>query len=169
MTRAAFFRTTYLILWRARVKHELIPELIKIHRNASDFDDFIFGRARSASAPRRTAQRSVPTNCRDTSETIRAIQKFQLRKRRKRDRQSLRTRGRLCHHADRVRSPDLKSASTVSVGRRVLRLRRVSGVRRLRRLDYREDLHPEPRGFRVRRMIRDDSRVLCEVRQSARL
>ena len=53
---------------------------------------------------------------------------------------------------------------TVSVVRRVLRLRRVSAVRRLRLLDHREDLHPGLRGYRARQMILGDWRVLCEAR-----
>ena len=57
----------------------------------------------------------------------------------------------------------------VLVARRVLRLRRVSAVRRLRLLDHLEDLRQGLRGYRARRMIRDDWPVLCVTRRFVRL
>jgi hypothetical protein len=81
----------------------------------------------------------------------------------KRDRQSSRTRGRLRQHAGRARY------LRVLVARRVLLLRRVSAVRRLRLLDHREDLRQGLRGYRARRMIRDDWPVLCVTRRFVRL
>jgi hypothetical protein len=66
-------------------------------------------------------------------------------------------------HASRVRYP------TALVAARVLRLHRVSAVRRLRLLDRREDLRQGLRGYRARRMTRDDWPVLCVTRRFVRL
>ena len=72
-------------------------------------------------------------------------------------------------HPRHAESRRIACNATVLVVRRVLRLRRVSAVRRLRLLDHREDLHQGLRGYRARRMIRDDWRVLCEARRFVRL
>ena len=64
---------------------------------------------------------------------------------------------------------ELCATLTVLVAPRVLRLRRVSAVRRLRLQDRREDLHPARRVYRARRMIRDDWRVLCAARRFVQL
>ena len=82
----------------------------------SDLDDslivILVGRDRRARRRRRTAQQSVPTNCRDTSEkkviASRASSYVELTKR---DRQSSRTRGRFRQHASRVRSQPRRSGS----------------------------------------------------------
>src|SRR6476469_4895612 len=65
--------------------------------------------------------------------------------------------------------PKPEDSPTVLVGLRVLRLRRVSAVRRLRLLDHREDLRQGLRGYRARRMTRDDWPVLCVTRRFVRL
>ena len=67
-------------------------------------------------------------------------------------------------------APDPKGTiSTVSVVRRVLRLRRVSAVGTdLRLLGHREDLHLERRGYRARRMFGMTGELLAAARRCAR-
>ena len=96
MTRAAFLRTSYLILWRSRVKHEL------------DDRDLSFGRARSPSAPKETdgpAVRPYQLSRHERKESDH-FKSFTLRRATKRDWQSLRTLGRFHPDTRRVRSPD---------------------------------------------------------------
>ena len=59
--------------------------------------------------------------------------------------------------------------STASVVRRVLRLRPVLAVRLQRMLRRREYLRQGLRGYRARRMIRDDWPVLCASRRFVRV
>src|SRR5438034_3804904 len=66
----------------------------------------------------------------------------------------------------RTQAGKLRATATVLVVRRVLRLRQVSVVhqRRVRRREY---LRQGLRGYRARRMLRDDWPVLCAGRKFA--